>query len=414
MPPETSLAERASSASAAGSSEGGLSGGMTMVFALACGLVVANLYYAQPLIGLIGPDVGMSLRLAGLLVTLTQLGYGAGLVLLVPLADLVENRRLICLTLSGMVVGLIGAAVAPNAGAFLAASLVIGLGAVGAQILVPFAANLATEATRGRVVGNVMAGLLAGIMLARPVSSFVSHQFGWRAIFGVSAAVMLVLVALLRWRLPRRQPGGQISYGGILASLWPLVRDYPPLRRRGFYQAMLFMTFSMFWTGVPLVLSGSLFGLSQNGIAVFALAGAGGALSAPLAGRMADRGWTTPVTGVSIAAVIGAMLLAGWAGGAGALVALAVAAVVADAFIQISLVMSQRVIYGLNPAARGRLNGVFVAFMFVFGAAGSALASITYDIGGWHLTALTAAIPAVLALVAYGTELVGVRGSSSR
>jgi predicted MFS family arabinose efflux permease len=170
----------------------------------------------------------------------------------------------------------------------------------------------------------------------------------------------------------------------------------------------------MFWTGVPLVLSGSLFGLSQNGIAVFALAGAGGALSAPLAGRMADRGWTTPVTGVSIAAVIGAMLLAGWAGGAGALVALAVAAVVADAFIQISLVMSQRVIYGLNPAARGRLNGVFVAFMFVFGAAGSALASITYDIGGWHLTALTAAIPAMLALVAYGTEFVGVRGSSSR
>jgi predicted MFS family arabinose efflux permease len=285
---------------------------------------------------------------------------------------------------------------------------VIGLGAVGAQILVPFAANLASEATRGRVVGNVMAGLLAGIMLARPVSSFVAHQFGWRAIFAVSAAAMLLLVALLRWRLPHRQPRGQASYGGILASLWPLVRDYPQLRRRGFYQAMLFMTFSMFWTGVPLVLSGPLFGLSQNGIALFALAGAGGALAAPLAGRMADRGWTRPVTGLSIAAAAGAMLLAAWAGGAGALVALAIAAVVADAFVQISLVMSQRVIYSLNPGARGRLNGVFVAFMFVFGAAGSALASVTYDIGGWHLTALTAAAPAMLALVAYGTEFLPV------
>ncbi len=268
--------------------------GADFLFAFAAGAAVANIYYVQPLIGLIGPDIGLSPVLASLMVTFTQLGYAAGLILLVPLGDLIENRRLVVLTLLAVSASLAISAFAGSEPAFLAAALVLGCCAVVAQMLVPFAATLSPEAQGGATVGKVISGVMTGILLARPVASLIADFAGWRAVFGVAAILMLCLSALLHWNLPIRRPEGGFAYSRLIASLWPVWRDTPILRRRALYQGAMFAAFSLFWTTVPLLLASPDFGWSQRGIAVFALAGAAGALISPVAGRVADRGWTRP------------------------------------------------------------------------------------------------------------------------
>ncbi len=380
-----------------------LSGPLTALFAAAAGLAVANIYYAQPLIDLIAPELQLQPGLAGLIVALTQLGYGAGLLLLVPLADVVENRRLSVRLLGGVVLGLLGIGVAHSAVVFLLASFVVGVCAVATQILVPMASQLAPEASRGRVVGNVMGGLLAGIMLARPFSSFVAATLGWRAVFFISAAMMLVLMALLQWRLPRRDPGSRVRYGRTLASLPRLFATTPLLRRRAFYQGMMFAAFNVFWTGVPLLLAHA-FGFDQRHIALFALAGAAGALAAPLAGRLADRGWTRPATGIALATALLAFVLAGWSGTHHALWWLVLATLALDAAVQVCQVLSLRSIYMLAPELRGRLNGLFMTSVFLCGAAGSALAAAVYFHAGWLALSALGGLCAVAALALYATE----------
>jgi predicted MFS family arabinose efflux permease len=387
---------------------------LMFLMAAACGAIVANLYYAQPLIALIAPSVGLSAVAASLVVTLTQIGYGAGLILLVPLADMIENRRLVIITLAGTVVALLLAAVAPSAGLFLFAALLIGISSVAAQVLIPMAAHMAPDATRGRIVGNIMSGLLLGILLARPVASVIADLFGWRAIFFLSAALMLGLLAVLAWLLPKWQPAPGPRYGQVLHSLGTLFRRTPVLQRRAAYQAAMFAGFSLFWTAVPLELASPHFGYSQSGIAVFALVGAAGALAAPLAGRMADRGWTKPATFGALSSVAVAFLMA-WAGGAvGSVVVLAAAGVLLDFGVQSNMVLGQRAIYALAPETRGRMNGLYVASAFAGGAIGSAIASGTFAAGGWSLVSWVGlAFPAV-ALLLYTTELFRRRPVSRR
>ncbi|MFC7610272.1 MFS transporter [Teichococcus aestuarii] len=191
---------------------------LTSLLALACGLIVANIYYAQPLIGPIAAELGLSPGAAGLIVTMTQIGYGAGLLLVVPVADLLENRRLALAVMGLGALGLAGAAMAGQPAAFLAASLVIGLGSVSVQILVPYAAHLAPERKRGQVVGNVMSGLLLGIMLARPVASLVADWLSWRAVFALSAGLMLALGLVLRLAMPPRHPGSRARRRGCATA----------------------------------------------------------------------------------------------------------------------------------------------------------------------------------------------------
>jgi len=393
--------------------ERGLSPALTLVFAIACGATVANLYYAQPLVGLIGPALGLRPELAGLVMTLTQLGYGAGLLFITPLGDLIENRRLIVLTLSGTVVGLAGVAMAHSAAMYLAATFVVGVCATAAQVLVPFSAHLAPDARRGRVVGNVMSGLLAGIMLARPASSFIADHLGWRAVFWISAAAMLALIVVLRLALPRRQPRGGLHYGQVLLTTVRLPIVLPVVRRRAAYQALAFAAFNLFWTAVPLLLTAR-FGFTQRGIALFALAGAGGALAAPIAGRIADRGWTQVATAAALGVVTLAFPLAGWAAGAGMVVVLALAAVVLDAGVQTNQVIGQRTLYALAAELRARLNAAYMTILFMGGAAGSVLASITFEAGGWRLTVLTGAGMGVAVLLLFATEYLGGDDSPAR
>lgn len=402
MPTSEATAQigRAASTSAAPK---GLSPAVTLLFAVACGLCVANIYFAQPLIGPVAATLHLQPGLAGLIMTLTQLGYGAGLLFVVPIADVIENRRLILLAMVGAVLGLVGIALSDSAATFLAASFVVGVCAVAAQVLVPLASHLVPEATRGKVVGNIMSGLLAGIMLARPFSSLVASAFGWRAVFEISAVLMALLTVVLWRALPRRVPHGSIGYLRTMASLPGIVWRTPLLRRRAVYQGMLFAGFQAFWTASPLALHQH-FGYSQTGIALFALAGAAGALVAPWAGRLADRGLTRPATG---AAIVIAMLSFG-IGALGlqyhSLALLLAAAVLLDGAVQLCNVLSLRNLYLLAPELRGRLNGLFLTSIFLCAAIASGAAAALYTFHGWNALCLLGGGFGLLALLFYATE----------
>ena len=378
---------------------------LTLLLATSCGLIAANIYLAQPLIGPIGASLGMMPGAGGLIPTMAQLGYGAGLLLVAPLGDLIENRRLVLSILCVAILALAGAALSTHAAPFLAASLLIGLGSVAVQVLVPYAAHLAPDLTRGRVVGNVMSGLMLGIMLARPVASLITEALSWHAVFALSAAMMTALAVVLRLALPQRQPASGLGYGELLASMGRLARRTPVLQRRALYQACLFAAFSLFWTAAPLLLADT-FHLSQNGIALFALAGVAGAVAAPIAGRAADRGWTRPATGLAMAAVAGSLLLGrlGLDGSHLGLAMLVAAAVLLDFGVTASGVLGQRAIYGLGAGVRSRLNGLYMAAYFAGGAVGSALGGWSYAHGGWSLTMWAGLGLPVLALAAFLTE----------
>ena len=407
--PEPPLSSLTSAPETVSSLPGTVPRGLTMLLAATCGLIVANLYYAQPLAGPISASLGLSHAGAGLIVTMTQLGYGAGLLFIVPLGDLVENRRLVLAVTALATLALLAAALAPGAGLFFPAALLIGVGSVAVQILVPFAAHLAPEAQRGRVVGNVMSGLMLGIMLSRPVASFIAEVSSWHAVFFASAAAMVLLMAVLARALPRRVPEHRLGYGALLASMLRLARTMPLLRRRALYQFCLFGAFSLFWTTTPLLLAGPLYRLSQAGIALFALAGVAGAVAAPLAGRVADRGLTRPATGAAIALAAGSFGLNHLAapGTPLALGLLVAAAILLDFGVTANLVLSQRAIFALGAEFRARLNGMFMAFFFIGGAVGSAAGGWAFAAGGWPLASWIGFALPVLALLAYATEWTG-------
>ena len=376
----------------------------TGVFAAACGLIVANIYFAQPLTAPIGRSLGLSPGALGLIVTVTQLGYAAGLLLLVPLGDLLENRGLISGTLLGAALGLATMALAPTAAVFFAGAFAIGLCSVAAQMLVPFAAQLAPDESRGRVVGNVMGGLMAGILLGRPVASFLAGLGGWRWVFGIFAMVTLVLSVVLRRLLPHREPATGLSYGRILQSLKDLLIGTPVLQRRASYQIFLFGSFSLYWTAVPLVLGGPDFHMSQAGIGLFALAGAAGTVVAPVAGRLADRGWTRACTGICIVLEIASFAVAAMGARYHSVGLLVAAAVGLDLGVTANLVLGQRAIFSLGAETRSRLNGLFISIFFLGGAAGSALAGFAFARGGWPWVAGLGMSFGAVALLLYATE----------
>lgn len=376
------------------------------MLAFACGLIVANIYYSQPIAGPIGHALGLSAAATGLIVTLTQVGYGVGLLFVVPLGDLLETRRLVLVALAIACASLLVAAVAPNAGVFLLASLVIGVSSTAVQILVPYAAHLAPPHMRGRMVGQVMSGLLIGIMLSRPASSFLTDLWNWQAIFYAAAGFMAVLGIIIALKLPPCTPPAGPRYLALLGSLVWLYRTTPVLRRRAVYQALLFGAFTLFWTVSPLLLAGPLFHLSQRGIALFALVGVAGALAAPLAGHLADHGWSRAATGVAMIAVLAGFLLTRLlhSGSFAALALLTAGAILLDFGVSSSLVVGQRAIYSLQPEYRSRLNGLFMATFFAGGAASSALGGWAYAHGGWNEASWIGLALPLLALAYFATE----------
>ncbi|NIL31311.1 MFS transporter [Bacillus thuringiensis] len=383
-----------------------ISSGLIILLATACGIIVANLYYAQPLIGLISNEIGLSNSSAGLIVTLTQIGYVVGLLFLVPLGDIVENKKLILILLFLSAFALISMVFVKSATLLLITSFFIGLGSVAAQVLVPLVSYLSSENARGRVVGNVMSGLLLGIMLARPISSLVADIWGWGAIFALSATVIIVLAFVLSKVLPTRKPTAKTNYIVLLNSMWQLLRTTPILRRRAIYHACVFGVFSLFWTTVPLLLSSPAFHFSQTAIALYALVGITGAIAAPIGGRLADRGWTRSATGIALTVVIISLLLPLIIQSSSpiGIAVLVIAAILLDMGVSANLVLSQRLIFSLSPEIRSRLNGLFMAIFFLGGAVGSFIGGWAYALGGWNLTLWIGIAFPTIALLYFATE----------
>ena len=389
---------------------------MVWLMAIATGLIVANLYFAQPLVGPISQATGLDPGAAGLIVTLTQIGYCLGLIFIVPLGDLVENRKLILCALALTAAALLAAAFSNSAALFLAAAFCIGLGSVAAQVVVPFAAHLSKPETRGQTVGTVMSGLLLGIMLARPVSSLVTDALGWHAIFVISAIGTGVLALVLRSKLPQRVPAHAMSYPALLGSMWHLLKKTPILRRRAAYQFCMFGAFSLFWTTVPLELAGPAFGLSQTGIALFALAGVAGAIASPIAGRRADQGKTRSTTAMALGAgalAFAAPLLVTGGGYTAQLMLLVCASIVLDMGVSANLVTGQRAIYALGAEVRSRLNGLYMSIFFMGGALGSLLGGWMFAHHGWHGVLLAGLAFPALALAIYAMEFTPSRVRSA-
>ncbi len=381
---------------------------MVALLAAAAGLIVANLYYAQTLVGPISAATGLSADAAGLIVTLTQVGYTLGLLFVVPLGDLLENRRLIVTLLAVTALSLLAAAFSTTAWMFLSAALAIGLSSVAAQVLVPFAAHLSSEAKRGHTVGKVVSGLLLGVMLARPAASLVADHSSWHVVFGGAAVLIALLAIVLRIKLPARVPHSQVTYPKLIGSLWTLFATTPVLRRRAAYHAGLFGSFSLFWTVAPLALASPAFGLSQTAIAVFALVGMAGAVASPIAGRLADKGHSMIATAIALGlGVLGfALPLIAPGSHAVALGILVVASIVLDMGVAANLVLGQRAIFTLGAEVRSRLNGLYFATFFAGGALGSALGGYVYARYGWHAALLTGmAMPAAALLYWFSEAL---------
>ena len=371
--------------------------GLIALFALSCGAIAANLYYAQPITELIAPALHMSAGTASLIVSLTQIGYALGLFFIVPLGDLIENRKLMIATAIVSIASLAGASVIHSSAWFLAMSLLIGFSSVAVQILIPLAAHLAPDHSRGRVVGTIMGGLLLGILLSRPLSSVAAGYFGWRFVFAAAAVLMTLVTAVLALTTPQHQPSHRTTYFELIGSLLHLVRTTSALRHRSIYQALMFGSFSLFWTAVPIELTRH-YGLSQSAIGLFALVGAIGATSAPVAGRLADAGHSAQAS--FIALIAGALSFApALVHPASGVNGLVITGIVLDFAVQMSMVVGQREIYALHAESRNRLNALYMTSIFVGGAIGSAIASVLYEHGGWTLVASTATVFPVIAFV---------------
>lgn len=379
---------------------GSLSPALLGLLATGAGLSVANLYYSQPLLGTLASALPAPAADVGLIPTLTQLGYALGLLLLAPLGDRFDRRRIILAKLAVLLLALLGASLAPGLHGLLVASLVTGLAATVAQDLVPAAATLAPPAERGRIVGTVMTGLLLGILLSRVVSGLVGEWLGWRAVY-LFAALSIAAIAVAVWRgLPAFAATTRLSYPALLGSLGALWRQHATLRRATLAQGLLSVGFSAFWSTLALYLHAGPFQLGSAAAGAFGLAGAAGALAAPWAGRLADRHGSEWVTrlGIGLAATAFASLLLPWLPGVAGLVLLALATVVFDLGVQATLIAHQAQVYGLEPEARSRLNAVLFTGMFIGMASGAALGSLLLAHLGWNGVAGLALATALLAL----------------
>ncbi|MEI2298588.1 MFS transporter [Ensifer sp. MJa1] len=364
--------------------------------AAASGIAVANIYYNQPLLKLIEAEFPGQPAI-GLLATATQLGYAVGLLLLLPLGDIVRRRRLIAAQFIAIAAAASVAALAPTPSLLIAASVLLGASATVAQQIVPIAATLATPKNRGAAIGTVMAGVLTGILLSRTVSGFVGAHMGWRAMFWASVPLALVGLALMRLTLPDLRPTLQLPYGSVLASLATLWRREPDLRLAALVQAVLFASFTAFWTVLALYLATPRFNLGADAAGLFGVIGAIGVFAAPLAGRAADRRGAPSVVWFGAALTLAAWVILGmW----GSIAGLVIGVVILDIGIQVALVANQHIIYALEPAARSRINTVFMTSMFLGGAAGSALSFAAWSYGSWLGVSLLGPALALVALAA--------------
>ncbi|MHA4816525.1 MFS transporter [Streptomyces aculeolatus] len=384
----------------------GLGRGLLLLMATATGLSVAGNYFAQPLLDLIGRDLHVGSTLAALVVTAAQTGYALGLILLVPLGDVTDRRRLSVGLFVATAAFLALTAAAPNGPVLLAGTVLTALASVGAQVVVPYAAGLAAPEERGRVVGIVMSGILLGGLLARTASGALSELGGWRTVYWVNALLMAGMAVLLHRHLPRLPaPGAGMSYPALLRSTVALLREEPVLRRRSAIGALSLASYSVQLTALTFLLARPPYGWSESGIGLFGLVGALGVVTMTFAGRLNDRGHVQAVTGAGVLLLTGSWVLLGVAGES--LPWLVVGIVGLNVAQQAVLNSNQAVVYAIRPDARNRINSAFMTSFFAGGAVGSALTSVVWARGGWPAVSALGAVLAAGTVVLWVAERVG-------
>ena len=402
-PADLTLAERPTRRGAPGQEHSipastGVSRGVTLLFAVACGLSVANIYYAQPLLDVMARDLAISPAAIGGVVTVTQIGYALGLIFIVPLGDLLDRRRLIGAQALLSALALLVVGLAPSAAFQLAGMVAVGLLAVLVQVLVAFAASMAADEERGRTVGTITSWIVIGILLARFVSGALADIGGWRLIY-LASAVLTVLMACLLFRvLPKQERiATRISYPELLASVVGLFVKEPILRVRAMLALLIFATFSVFWTSLVLPLSAAPFSLSHTEIGMFGLVGVAGALAAARAGSLADRGFGQYVTGLSLG-----LMVVSWipiASMSASLWNLIIGIVLLDLAIQAVHITNQTMIFAVRPDARSRLVGGYMVFYSIGSALGSIASTMVHDRAGWTGVCVLGASISLLALL---------------
>jgi predicted MFS family arabinose efflux permease len=361
--------------------------GLIVLLAVAAGAAVGNLYWAQPLLEIIARDLHASTGTAGWLVTVTQLGYALGVLLIVPLGDILNRRRLIPAMLLLCAVALAACAAAPTFAALLGAIAVLGLTTVSGQIILPLAGDMAPEGERGRVIGTVTSGALTGILVSRSISGLVAGVSSWRVIYAAAAVLAVVLAGLLHRRIPTLPARQRIGYGTLLASVARAVGQQRTIRWSLVLSATQFGLFTMFWTALTFYLSAAPYNYPVTVIGLFGLFGLAGALAAQRAGRLHDRGWSLPATGAGWALVLASFALAGFA--RTSLAILIASIVLLDIAIQSLNILNATRLFAIAGNARSRVNTSMITSNFVAGSIGSAAAGLLWTAGGWSAVTTT-------------------------
>jgi predicted MFS family arabinose efflux permease len=355
---------------------------LIFLLAVSCGAVVANIYYTQPIIQFISTDLHIASNISGLLTTLTQIGYGAGLFFLVPLADLYKSKRIIVLLIGLTILSLIGALFSTNGMIFLFVVTFIGIGASAAQMLVPLTMKIVPKEQAGNYIGKVMSGLFIGIMVARPFSIAVTDWLGWRMVFLFSCLILVTILLLLLKFLPdfELESNLGITYPALLRSMLSFLKETQPLQQRAFYHACIFATFSLYWTVLPILLRSESLHFTNNEIALFGFVAIAGALLTPYIGKLGDKGYIYSMTNVSMVLVVVSIFLLFFVKDHSILsiALIVISGIILDIGVSGNMLLGQKVIFSLNPAIRNRLNGLYMTIFFLGGAFGSWIGSYSY------------------------------------
>lgn len=372
---------------------------------VACTVTVANLYFNQPLLSEMGRGVGLSSHALGLVPTMTQVGYALGMLLLVPLGDSLERRTTAVAMASLAALPLAGVALAQGAATLIAMSFLVGVTTMVPQLLIPFAADIALPAARGRVVGIVMSGLLVGILLSRTVAGFVGAHFGWRVVFGAASALCVAVAISLQVALPVRKPNAVMPYPQLLRSIVKLAAEEPTLRLHAFIGAMSFGAFSAFWATLSPMLEATPHHYGSDVAGMFGVVGLVGVIAAPIVGRVADRRADRRANGLALLILLFSFLVLALAGAS--LLGIGAGVVLLDLGAQSNHISNQARVFSLRPDARSRINTVYMFSYFVGGAAGAYLGALGFSLAGrMGVYGVGAAMTALglIALVLFGSN----------
>jgi predicted MFS family arabinose efflux permease len=367
--------------------------------AITTGLVVANIYYNQPLLGAISKDFKVSEAQGGLLAMLTQMGYASGMLFCVPLGDMLRRKRLVMFEFVMAIIALLIAAWSPSIQFLMVASFLIGTFSIIPQLIIPMAAHLAKPEERGKTIGFVMSGLLIGILLSRTVSGYIGAQLGWRAMFLIAAALMLALGIVLYFLLPEVYPDYKGTYKELMTSLISLAKEEPQLRVAALRGALCYGCFSGFWTTLVFLLQEPQFNAGSEVAGAFGLVGAFGALAASQMGRLSDKGNSYKLTAISILLVVISYVIFGFS--TSSMVGLVTGVIIMDMGVQATHISNQATIFSIRPEARNRLNTVYMVTYFIGGSLGTLCASQAWHIYKWAGVVAMGLILSIAALLVH-------------